>query len=88
MGRLSSYMSLEIRFSDGLAERVGTHGAYVSVDGEATVAEVLESLAAEFGAERLPTDATAVRESAVGSRTLSPRSRVTPGDRLRLAERS
>lgn len=81
-------MSLEIRFSDRLAERVGTSGAYVSVDDEMTVAEVLESLAAEFGAERLPSDATAVRESAVGSRALSPRSRVVPGDRLRLDERS
>ncbi|WP_276259184.1 hypothetical protein [Haloglomus litoreum] len=77
-------MTVEVTFSEGLTERVGTNGAYVSIDGEATVAEVVESLAVEFGPERLSADTEAIRESAVGSESLSARSTVAPGDRLRL----
>jgi hypothetical protein len=78
-------MSIMVQFSESLAERVGTNGAYVSVEKEdVTVTDVVESLAAEFGPERLPADAEAVRESAVGSEPLAPRARVTPGDRIRL----
>ncbi|MFB6205416.1 MAG: hypothetical protein ABEJ05_02665 [Haloglomus sp.] len=77
-------MTVEVTFSDRLTERVGATGAYVSVDDEATVAEVVESLAVEFGPERLASDTTAIRESAVGSEPLSARATVTPGDRIRL----
>jgi len=77
-------MTVQVEFSERLAERVGADGAYVSVDGDATVDEVVSSLAAEFGTERLPSGTEAVRESAVGSEHLAPRSRVTPGDRIRL----
>ncbi|TSD14856.1 hypothetical protein DP107_07830 [Haloglomus irregulare] len=79
-------MTVEVQFSERLSERVGTSGAYVSVDGETTVAEVVASLSVEFGAEQLAAGTTAVRESAVGSESLSARSTVTPGDRLRLVE--
>jgi hypothetical protein len=77
-------VTVQVEFSERLTERVGTSGAYVSVDDETTVAEVVESLAAEFGPERLSSDTTAIRESAVGSESLSARATVTPGDRLRL----
>lgn len=76
-------MTITIRFSEGLAERLGTPGTYVSVEGAVTVDEVVSSLATEFEADGLLADAVAVRESAVAAEPLGPRASVAPGDRLR-----
>lgn len=76
-------MTITIRFSERLADRLGAPGTYVSADGPVTVDDVVASLSAEFEADGLLADAVAVRESAVASEPLDPQAPVGPGDQLR-----
>lgn len=81
-------MDVHVKLTGTLAARTGTHVARVGVDEDATVADVVEALAREYGPQvragvldgrRLRTDTVVVRESPDGE-TLTAGSHVTPGD--------
>lgn len=84
-------MDVQVELEGTLAARTGTHVARVGVDEDATVADVVEALAREYGSQvrtgvlqgrRLRTDTVVVRESP-DSETLTAGSRVTSGDLVR-----
>jgi hypothetical protein len=81
-------MDVEVKLTGTLAARTGTHRARVGVAEDATVEDVVETLADEFGPQvragvlegsRLRTDTVVVRESTDGE-PLSVGSRVHDGD--------
>lgn len=66
-------MDVEVTLAGTLAARTGTHRARVGVDADATLSDVVDALAAQFGSQvragvledsRLRSDIVAVRESA------------------------
>ncbi|MFB6071801.1 MAG: MoaD/ThiS family protein [Halobacterium sp.] len=84
-------MDVEVKLTGTLAARTGTHRARVGVDEDATVADVVNALAEEFGPQvragvlegsRLRTDTVVVRESPDGE-PLSASSSVHAGDTVR-----
>jgi hypothetical protein len=84
-------MDVQVKLTGTLAARTGTHFARVGVADDATVADVVEALAREYGPQvrtgvlqgrRLRTDTVVVRESPDGD-TLTAGSHVTPGDTVR-----
>ncbi|MFB6270960.1 MAG: MoaD/ThiS family protein [Halobacterium sp.] len=81
-------MDVEVKLTGTLAARTGTHRARVGVTEDATVADVIEALAEEFGphvragvleGSRLRTDTVVVRESPDGG-PLTAGSQVHDGD--------
>ncbi|WP_336034534.1 MoaD/ThiS family protein [Halobacterium yunchengense] len=86
-------MDVDVKLTGTLAARTGTHSARVGVADDATVADVIDALAAEFGPQvragvlegsRLRTDTVVVRESPDGE-ALTAGSRVCDGDTVRFA---
>lgn len=84
-------MDVEVTLTGTLAARTGTHCARVGVPGDATVADVVNALADQFGPQvrtgvldgsRLRTDTVVVRESP-DSELLSATSAVHAGDTVR-----
>lgn len=84
-------MDVDVELAGTLAARTGTHRARVGVGENATVADVVDALAAEFGPQvrsgvlegsRLRTDTVVVRE-APDYEALSATSRVHDGDTVR-----
>jgi hypothetical protein len=84
-------MDVEVTLTGTLAARTGTHRARVGVGPNATVADVVDALADQFGPQvragvlvgsRLRTDTVVVRESP-DSETLSAGSSVRDGDTVR-----
>jgi hypothetical protein len=84
-------MDVEVKLTGTLAARTGTHRARVGVTPDATVADVVDALAAKFGPQvragvlegsRLRADTVVVRESPDAS-TLSADSAVEAGDTVR-----
>jgi|AntDeeMinimDraft_4_1070355.scaffolds.fasta_scaffold16902_2 ribose 5-phosphate isomerase len=84
-------MDVEVKLTGTLAARTGTHRARVGVGSDATVADVVDALAEQFGPQvrsgvlvgsRLRTDTVVVRESP-DSETLSAGSSVRDGDTVR-----
>jgi len=84
-------MDVEVKLTGTLAARTGTHRARVGVGPDATVADVVDALADQFGPQvragvlvgsRLRTDTVVVRESP-DSETLSASSSVRDGDTVR-----
>ncbi|NIB98827.1 MoaD/ThiS family protein [Halobacterium sp. R2-5] len=86
-------MDVEVKLTGTLAARTGTHRARVGVDDDATVADVIDALADEFGAQvrsgvlegsRLRTDTVVVRDSTDGE-PLTAGSRLHEGDTVRFS---
>ncbi|MGB9963747.1 MoaD/ThiS family protein [Halobacterium hubeiense] len=86
-------MDVEVKLTGTLAARTGTHRARVGVADDATVADVVDALADEFGAHvragvlegsRLRTDTVVVRDSA-DSEPLNAGSRLRDGDTVRFS---
>jgi len=84
-------MDVEVKLTGTLAARTGTHRARVGVGPDATVADVVDALADQFGPQvragvlvgsRLRTDTVVVRESP-DAETLSAGSSVRDGDTVR-----
>jgi hypothetical protein len=84
-------MDVDVELAGTLAARTGTHRARVGVTENATVADVVDALAAEFGPQvrtgvlegsRLRTDTVVVRESP-DAEPLSATSPVRDGDTVR-----
>jgi hypothetical protein len=84
-------MDVEVTLTGTLAARTGTHRARVGVGPNATVADVVDALADQFGPQvragvlvgsRLRTDTVVVRESPDAA-TLSAGSSVHDGDTVR-----
>ena len=80
-------MNVTVELVGTLVARAGTHRATVAVPEDATLADVIETLAAEQGphvraavldGERLRSDTVVVRETA--NQTLHPTSPVEPGE--------
>lgn len=80
-------MNVTVELVGTLVARAGTHRATVAVPEDATLADVIEKLAAEHGpqvraavldGERIRADTVVVRERA--DETLHPASRVEPGE--------
>ena len=85
-------MNVTVKLVGTLVARTGTHQATVGVADDATLGDVIEKLAAEYGpqvragvldGERLRSDTIVVRE-AVDGEPLSTRSHVEPGDTVRV----
>lgn len=81
-------MDVEVKLTGTLAARTGTHSSRVGVAGDATVADVVDALADEFGPQvragvlegsRLRTDTVVVRESP-DAEPLTVGSRLHDGD--------
>jgi hypothetical protein len=84
-------MDVEVTLTGTLAARTGTHRARVGLGPDATVADVVDALADQFGPQvragvlvgsRLRTDTVVVRESPAAE-TLSAGSTVQDGDTVR-----
>jgi molybdopterin converting factor small subunit len=84
-------MDVEVKLTGTLSARTGTHHARVGVGSDATVTDVVDALAEQFGPQvrsgvivgsRLRTDTVVVRESP-DSETLSAGSNVRDGDTVR-----
>lgn len=84
-------MDVEVTLTGTLAARTGTHRARVGVEDDATVADVVDALAAKFGSQvrngvlegsRLRTDTVVVRDSP-DAEPLSANSQVYAGDSVR-----
>lgn len=82
-------MNVTVTFAGTLVARTGTRSATVAVPADATVGDVLESVAERSGpqvtagvldGERLRSDTVVVRETADASEPLSAASSVDPGD--------
>lgn len=91
MGLLHVDMDVDVKLTGTLAARTGTHRARVGVAPDATVADVVDALAEQFGPQvrsgvlegsRLRTDTVVVRESPDGE-PLSAGSTVHDGDTVR-----
>ncbi|WP_135828332.1 MoaD/ThiS family protein [Halorussus halobius] len=85
-------MNVTVRLTGSLVARTGTREARVAVPEDATVADVVEQLAAEYGpqvragvldGERLRSDTVVVRESVDSTETLSTGSSLENGDTVR-----
>lgn len=92
MGEYGTDMGVEVKLEGALVARTGAHRAYVRVPADATVEDVIEQLAEEYGpqvrpalleGERLRTDTIAVRESRSPGERLTSTSDVEPGDTVR-----
>jgi hypothetical protein len=90
-------MAVEVILEGSLVARAGARRSIVSVPENATVEDVVASLADEYGpqvrpavleGERLRSDTVAVRESPRPSERLSSESPVDPGDTLRFRMRA
>lgn len=86
-------MDVQVKLTETLAARTGTHSARVGVPEHGTVGDVVEALADEYGphvragvleGSRLRTDTVVVRESSDGD-TLSVTSDIHPGDTVRFS---
>ena len=84
-------MNVTVELVGTLVARAGTHRATVAVPEDATLADVIEALAAEQGphvraavldGERIRSDTIVVREKA--DETLHPTSPVEPGETVRV----
>lgn len=85
-------MGAEVRISGSLIARAGARHATVPVTEEATVVDIVEQLAEEYGPQvrpaildggRLRSDTVAFRELPTPAERLAPNSRVHSGDTLR-----
>lgn len=85
-------MGVEVRLSGSLIARAGARRATVPVRDEATVVDVVERLADEYGPQvkpaileggRLRSDTVALRELPTPAERLAPTSQVRPGDTVR-----
>lgn len=85
-------MNVTVRLTGTLVARTGTREARVAVPEDATVGDVVEQLAAEYGpqvragvldGERLRSDTVVVRESVDSTETLSTGSSLENGDTVR-----
>lgn len=84
-------MNVTVELVGTLVARAGTHRATVAVPEDATLADVIEALAAEQGphvraavldGERIRSDTVVVREKA--NQTLHPTSPVEPGETVKV----
>jgi sulfur carrier protein ThiS len=83
-------MTITVEFDERLTATLGAHSTYIRVEGETTVAELLDRLTQEFGREQLGpvvdrAEPTVVRRSAVASQPLAAGAGVFPGDRIRIS---
>jgi molybdopterin converting factor small subunit len=85
-------MNVTVRLTGTLVARTGTREARVAVPEDATVGDVVNELAAEYGpqvragvldGERLRSDTVVVRESVDSTETLSTGSSLENGDTVR-----
>ena len=85
-------MNVIVELTGTLVARTGARRAHVAVPEDATVADVIDTLAAEYGpqvragvldGEHLRSDTVVVRESADAAEPVSPASPVTAGDTVR-----
>lgn len=85
-------MNVTVELAGTLVARTGTRRATVAVPDDATLVDVVEKLAAEYGpqvragvldGERLRSDTIVVREQVDETEPLSTRSPVEPGDTVR-----
>ncbi|WP_115862433.1 MoaD/ThiS family protein [Halorussus litoreus] len=87
-------MNVTVELTGTLVARTGTREARVAVPEDATVADVIEELAAEYGpqvsagvldGQRLRSDTVVVRESVDATETLSTGDSLENGDTVRFS---
>ncbi|MFC4449479.1 MoaD/ThiS family protein [Halorussus aquaticus] len=85
-------MNVTIKLTGTLVARTGTHEARVAVPDDATVADVVDELAEQYGpqvragvldGQRLRSDTVVVRETFDSTETLSTGSSLENGDTVR-----